>query len=89
MAFQTSERLLSQQSLTLHKTIPTFDNLKKIRLLKTWWEKEKMLVTSIFSFSHHVSILSMTASTVLLTFTINFESECAFILSRSLTVWYG
>ena len=38
-------------SLTLYHTNPIFNDP---RLLKTFWEKEKMLVTSIFSFSHNV-----------------------------------
>ena len=37
--------------LTLYNTILTFNNLEKRNLLKTLWEKEKMLVTSMFSFS--------------------------------------
>ena len=42
-------------SLTLYHTIPTLNNPKKKKIaLKTLWEKEKMLVTSIFSFSHNV-----------------------------------
>ena len=38
--------------------IPTFNEPQKIDLLKTLWEKEKMLVTSIFSFSHNVFLQS-------------------------------
>ena len=38
-------------SLTLYHTIPTFNNPEKENLLKTLWEKKKMPVTSIFSFS--------------------------------------
>ena len=38
----------------LYHTIPTFNDLEKQNLLKTLWEKEKMLVTSFFSFSHNV-----------------------------------
>ena len=38
---------------TLYHTIPTFNNLEK-DVLKTLWEKEKMLVTSIFSLSCNV-----------------------------------
>ena len=40
--------------LTLSHTITTFHNQFFGSLLKTLWEKEKMLVTSIFSFSHNV-----------------------------------
>ena len=36
-----------------HHTILIFNN--PIKALKTLWEKEKMLVTSIFSFTHNVS----------------------------------
>ena len=34
--------------------IPTFNDPEKRRLLKTLWEKKKMLVTSIFSISTYV-----------------------------------
>ena len=40
--------------LTLNHTILTFYQPWERCLLKTWWEKEKMLVTSMFSFSHNV-----------------------------------
>ena len=39
---------------TLYHTNRTFNNLEKEALMKTLWEKEKILVTSIFSFSHNV-----------------------------------
>ena len=43
------------QDLTLYCTIPSLtDPEKELKLLKTFWEKEKMLVTSIFSFSQNV-----------------------------------
>ena len=45
---------LCDKGLTLYHTIPTFNDPQERYLLKTWWEKEKMLVTSIFSFSHNV-----------------------------------
>ena len=32
----------------------TFDAFEEKALLKTLWEKEKMLLTSFFSFSHNV-----------------------------------
>ena len=41
-------------SLTLYHTIPTFNNLEKEAFLKPLWEKKKMLLTSIFTFSHNV-----------------------------------
>ena len=40
-------------SLTLSQTSPGF-YMSAVRLLKTLWEKEKLLVTSNFSFSHSV-----------------------------------
>ena len=44
--------------LTLYYTVPTFNDPDRKEALKTlWktlWEKEKMLVNSIFSFSHNV-----------------------------------
>ena len=36
------------KTLTLFHAITTFKDHWKIWLLKTWWEKEKILVTSIF-----------------------------------------
>ena len=39
--------------LTHYHTIPTLKHLWKRRILKTLWETEKMLVTSIFSFSRN------------------------------------
>ena len=41
-------------TLTLYHTILTFNDPQERILLKTMWKKEKMLVTSIFSFSHNV-----------------------------------
>ena len=43
-----------QLCLTLYHTIPTFNNPKEEGFGKHYGEKEKMLVTSIFSFSHNV-----------------------------------
>ena len=41
--------LLNKTTLTtLYQIIRTFNNLQKRGLLKTFWEKEKMLVTSTF-----------------------------------------
>ena len=52
---QGHEKLgLCGKELTLYHTIQTFNNPEKRNLLKRLWEKEKMLVTSIFSFSNHV-----------------------------------
>ena len=48
-------RIHHEYGLTLSQTIPGFQDFeKKKRLLKTLWEKEKMLVTSIFTSSHNV-----------------------------------
>ena len=43
--------------LTLYHTILTFKDMEKIAFRKKLWEKEKMLVTSIFSFSHNLFYL--------------------------------
>ena len=41
--------------LTLYYTIPTFNDPEHERgLLKTLWEKEKMLETSVFPFSQNI-----------------------------------
>ena len=48
-------RQLTFIGLTLNSTDTHFDASTNIRqLLKTLWEKEKLLVTSNFSFSHNV-----------------------------------
>ena len=44
--------------LTFDQTVQTLNDLKERGLLKTFWEKEKMLVTSIFSISQNVFYLS-------------------------------
>ena len=55
---------------TLYHTIPTFKESKKTErererdLLKTFWEKDKMLVTSIFSFSLNIFFHSQNKLTV-------------------------
>ena len=41
-------------TLTLYNTILTFNNPENESFWKHWGEKEKMLVTSIFSFFHNV-----------------------------------
>ena len=51
---EESKNLLFGKRLTLHHTITTFNDPDREALLKTLWEKEKMLVTSISSFSHNV-----------------------------------
>ena len=60
--------MFSKDSLTLHHTIPTSNNPQGRRLWKTLREKQKMLVTSIFSFSHNVSTLSKREIIFLLSF---------------------
>ena len=40
-------------NLTLNHIITTLNDLEKESLLKTEWEKEKILVTSIFSSPEH------------------------------------
>ena len=54
-----SQGVITNSLLTLHDTVSLFNDLgKKVQKKKTLWEKEKMLVTSIFSFSHNVFSLS-------------------------------
>ena len=50
-------------------------------LLKTLWEKEKMLVTSIFSFSHNVFLLFPTQSSFL--YSLLLTHHFTFILSSA------
>ena len=45
---------MTDDYLSYPHTIPTFNDPEKEGFLKTLWEKDKMLVTSIFSFSHNV-----------------------------------
>ena len=49
-----SKILVSGNGLNLYHTNLTFNDPVERSLLKTLWEKEKMLVTGIFSFSHNV-----------------------------------
>ena len=44
---------INSYNLTLSQTIPGLRDCSR-SLLKTMWEKEKLLVTSNFSFSHSV-----------------------------------
>ena len=46
--------------LTLYHTIPSFNNPEEKAFGKTLWEKEKMLATIIFAFTHNVFTLSNT-----------------------------
>ena len=50
-----SKELSSRKELTLYGTIPSINDLLKEKEIKTLWEKDKILVNSIFSFSHNVS----------------------------------
>ena len=53
----TFEKKFVQSStiyLTLSQTSPCFSRVCSISLLLTLWEKEKLLITSNFSFSHSV-----------------------------------
>ena len=53
-AFSLDDRILSSgKDLTLYHTIPTFNDPEE-NFMKTSFKKEKMLVTSIFSFSPNV-----------------------------------
>ena len=45
---------LCHKGLTLHHTIPTFNDPEKKSIFKTLLEKEKILITNLFSFSHNV-----------------------------------
>ena len=66
--------------LTLYHTMTTFDTLKEKALLKTLWEKKKMLVTSIFFFSHNV-FYPMNI-TLMFSVTFNLSSANAFNLGE-------
>ena len=46
-----TSQIIKTKLLTFQPTIPGFNDPKE-KAFKTLWEKEKMLVTSIFSFSH-------------------------------------
>ena len=45
---------ISEWDLTLYHTVPTFNNTEKKKASENIAEKQKMLVTCIFSFSHNV-----------------------------------
>ena len=46
--------MFPQSDLALYHTMLTFNDSEEEGFWKTLWEKEKMLVTSIFSFSNSV-----------------------------------
>ena len=58
------------EDLTLFQTSPGFLRVCSISLLKTLWEKEKLLVTSNFSFSHRVLYPFGELSFIFITFEI-------------------
>ena len=64
----------------------TFNDPHVRSLLKTLWEKEKMLVTSIFSFSHNVFYPSKKEFLFL---TFNLLSANAFKLDQSQNLLLG
>ena len=68
-------------------TILTFNDPQERRLLKTLWDKEKMLVTSIFSFSHNIFYISKTEIIILATFIL--LSANAFNLVTSKILSFG
>ena len=68
-------------------TIPNFSNPREKNLLQTWWEKEKMLVTSIFSFCHHVFYLPKTSFNFWVMF--NLWSANSFNLDMSKILLFG
>ena len=68
-----------QGSLTLYHTILTFNNLETRSLLKTLWEKEKMLVTTMFSTLLNINFNFLATSILLSTNTFN--SDVSKILS--------
>ena len=71
---------------TLNHTIPTFNN-PEINLLKTLWEKEKILVTSIFSFPTIFSTLPKTDFNFSVKF--NLSSANAFSFDQSKNLLFG
>ena len=71
----------------LYHSILTFKDPWKEVFLKTLWEKEKMLVTSIFSFSHNVFYPSKTNFNFSATF--NLSSANAFNLDQSKNLSFG
>ena len=68
----------SYMLVTLYHTIPTFNDPIK-NLLKTLMKKEKMLVTSIFSFFHNVFFTFLLQTSI-------FESQL-FCCLQGLSIW--
>ena len=73
---------------TLYHTIPTFNNPKKEAFWKQLWKKEKMLVTSIFSFLHNIFYPSWTKYEIL---SYNYIVICKYFQFRpvqNFVIWY-
>ena len=100
MMFTNSTNMTKTPSLTLYHTILTYNNPKKGGFLKTFWKREKVLVTSIFSFSQNVFcpsetnfnfkvkfiLLSAKAFNLDLSKILSFGKELIFHLSRVSTI---
>ena len=69
-------------TLTLYQTSPCFNVLAVQVFLKTPWEKEKLLVTSNFSFSHSV-FLSILRSFCHFSLNLKLSSANSFRLDES------
>ena len=75
-----------QACFTLYHTIPTFNDTEEEGFGKHWGEKEKMLVTSIFSFSRSVfSTLSKRENIILATFNLSSTNAFNFVTSKILS----
>ena len=72
--------------LTLYHTMLTFNEPEK-EVLKTSWEKEKMLVTSIFFFSKMFSILSEAEIVILPTFNLSSANASSLDRAKILFFW--
>ena len=75
---------LCGKELTLYHTnsMTTFHALEEKSLLKTFWEKKKMLVTSIFFFSHNVFYPMKDKFIILSNINFNLSSANAFNLGK-------
>ena len=67
---------------------PHFYDLIKESFSKTLWEKEKMLVTSIFSFSHN-NFYPFQREFLYLSYIFNLSSASAFNLDQSKILSFG
>ena len=68
---------------------PSYLRVCSTRLLKTLWEKEKLLVTSNFSFSHSVFYLFEELSAILIKFEIVVCKLFQFERDKNLSSWKG